>query len=276
MSANNTIYSLTNLTDALQESSTRGVMRLQTNEVICVEAAQWKECFVAINEACSYSWRIINSNKQASDLSPEEAHARGITLAFSQQYCCHSAGSYKSTASQRPYYELVLEKDHANHVPGDVLDDIRTLPLAKQSLHEILQQLKHSSKSPRQIRIDMLKAADSFGHASQRKVNYHDIWNLMNKVDKELYHFHKDHMQNRMKSATSFCLDSTHGISSNIADVLYTSIIRDDTIGRGWPVAYMITNDHSVGPIVEWLQHLRNAQLLVNPKQFTVDCCQTE
>ena len=79
-----------------------------------------------------------------------------------------------------------------------------------------------------------------------------------------------------MRSATSFCLDSTHGISSNIADVLYTLIIRDDTIGRGWPVAYMITNDHSVGPIVEWLQHLRNAQLLINPKQFTVDCCQTE
>ncbi|OBZ85151.1 hypothetical protein A0J61_06789, partial [Choanephora cucurbitarum] len=102
MSANNTVYSLTNITDALQESSIRGVMKLQTNEIIRVEAAQWKECFVAINEACSYSWRIINSNKQAGDLSPEEAHARGITLAFSQQYCCHRAGSYKSTASQRP------------------------------------------------------------------------------------------------------------------------------------------------------------------------------
>ncbi|OBZ87117.1 hypothetical protein A0J61_04833, partial [Choanephora cucurbitarum] len=291
ISANNTVYSLTNITDALQESSIRGVMKLQTNEVIRVEAARWKECFVAINEACSYSWRIINSNKQAGDLSPEEASARGVTLAFSQQYCCHRAGNYKSTTSQRPvqkksknvncacplrigkyyahpeYYELVLEKDHTNHVPGDVLDDIRILPLAKQSLHEILQQLKHSSKSPRQIRIDMLKAAHSFGHAFQRKVNYHDIWNLMNKVDKELYHFHKDHMvsfkiwinekppaegyncfsgslgyiqdesrfafdfcspdqQNRMKSSTSFCLDSTHGISSNIADVLYTLIIR--------------------------------------------------
>ncbi|KAI8331962.1 hypothetical protein BD560DRAFT_441140 [Blakeslea trispora] len=191
MSTNNTVYSLTNITDALQESSIRGVMELQTNEVIRVEATQWKECFVAINEACSYSWRIINSNKQAGDLSPEEARARGITLAFSQQYCCYRAGTYKSTASQRPvqkksmkvncactlrikkyyahpeYYELVLEKDPTYHVPDDVLNDIRTLPLAKQ--------LKHSSKSTRQIRIDMLKAADSFGHASQRKVNYHDI-----------------------------------------------------------------------------------------------------
>ncbi|KAI8364170.1 hypothetical protein BD560DRAFT_333416, partial [Blakeslea trispora] len=102
MSADNTIYSLANIIDILQESSIRGVMKLQTNEVIRVEAAQWKECFVAINEACSYSWRIIISNKQVGDLSPEEARARGITLAFSQQYCCHRAGSYKSTVSQRP------------------------------------------------------------------------------------------------------------------------------------------------------------------------------
>ena len=62
------------------------------------------------------------------------------------------------------------------------MDDIRTLSLPRDRLHEILQQLKHSSKTPRQIRIDMLKAADSYGRKSHRKVNYHDIWNTMNKV----------------------------------------------------------------------------------------------
>lgn len=80
----------------------------------------------------------------------------------------------------------------------------------------------------------------------------------------------------RMKNSSAFCLDATHSISSNMADILYTLIIRDNSIGRGWPVAYMITNDHGTGPIVEWLQHLRDARLLVDPEQFTIDCCQAE
>jgi hypothetical protein len=79
-----------------------------------------------------------------------------------------------------------------------------------------------------------------------------------------------------MKSTKSFCLDGTHGISSSISDILYTLIIRDNNVGRELPVAYMITNDHSTGPIVEWLQHLRDERLLVDPEQFTIDCCQAE
>ncbi|KAG1504538.1 hypothetical protein G6F52_012175 [Rhizopus delemar] len=163
----------------------------------------------------------------------------------------------------------------------------------------------------------MLKAADTFGRKSHRKINYHDIWNIMNKVDKELYHFHKNHMESfniwmdqklpeegfhcftgrlsysqdsslfacgfvspdqqiRMKNSKAFCLDATHSISSNLSAIVYTLIIRDDSIGRGWPVDYMITNDRSTGPIVEWLQHLRNSGLLVDPEQFTIDCCQSE
>lgn len=82
--------------------------------------------------------------------------------------------------------------------------------------------------------------------------------------------------QLKMKSSKTFCLDATHGISNGLSDILYTLIIRENSIGRGWPVAYMITNDHSTGPIVEWLQHLRDSRLLVDPEQFTIDCCQAE
>ncbi|KAG2193594.1 hypothetical protein INT47_007397 [Mucor saturninus] len=142
------------------------------------------------------------------DLPLEEAKARKIPLRFSQQYCCHCPGTYKSIAKDRPvqknrkrsfyaypeFYELIIEKDQTNHVPGDFMGDICTLSLPRDRLHEILQQLKRSSKTPRQIRIDMLKAADSYGRKSHRKVNYHDIWNTMNKVDNDMYHFHKDHM----------------------------------------------------------------------------------
>ncbi|KAG1543115.1 hypothetical protein G6F47_011492 [Rhizopus delemar] len=321
-SNNNIIYTLATIHEALTPSYLDSVMA--TGVIIKVDSAVWKECLAGINEACAYGWRILN-----------------ISLCFSQQYCCYRAGTYKSVAKDRPvqkkpkkvdckctlhvrgcyaypqYYEFGIEKDHTNHVPGGFLDDIRTFRLPRDRLHEILQQLQTSSKTPRQIRIDMLKAADTFGRKSHRKVKYHDIWNIMNKVDKELYHFHKNHMvffkiwmdqklpekgfhcftgrlsysqdsslfacgfvspdqQIRMKNSKAFCLDATHGISSNLSDILYTLIIRDDSIGRGWPVAYMITNDRSTGPIVEWLQHLRNPGLLVDPKQFTIDCCQSE
>ncbi|EIE75544.1 hypothetical protein G6F46_013273 [Rhizopus delemar] len=203
---NNTIYTLATIHEALTPSSLDGVMQLATGVIIKVDSAAWKECLAEINEACAYGWRILNSNKQKRDLTAEEAKARNISLCFSQQYCCHRAGTYKSVAKDRPvqkkskkvdckcslrvrgyyafpqYYEFVIEKDHTNHVPGDFLDDIRTLRLPRDRLHEILQQLQTSSKTPRQIRIDMLKAADTFGRKSHRKLNYHDIWNIMNKI----------------------------------------------------------------------------------------------
>jgi hypothetical protein len=82
--------------------------------------------------------------------------------------------------------------------------------------------------------------------------------------------------QQKMRESSSFCLDATHGISQNIDEILYTLIIRDKHIGRGWPVAYMVTNDKTVGPIVQWLQFLRDQNVMVNPKQFTIDCCAAE
>lgn len=80
------------------------------------------------------------------------------------------------------YNEIVIKKDYINHVPGDIPYDIFTLCLAKDSFYEILQQIKHYSKTPRQVRIDMLRATDSFGLKSHREVNYHDIWNVINKI----------------------------------------------------------------------------------------------
>ncbi|KAG1056753.1 hypothetical protein G6F43_001373 [Rhizopus delemar] len=160
--------------------------------------------------------------------------------------------TYKSAAKDHPVQKSPKRWIASAHfVPyklcsDDFLDDIRTLRLPRDHLHEILQQLQNSSKTPRQIRIDMLKAADTFERKSHRK------------------------------NPKAFCLDATHGISSNLSDILYTLIIRDDSIGRGWPVAYMITNDRSTDPIDEWLQHLRNSSLLVAPEQYTIDCCQSE
>ncbi|KAG1057086.1 hypothetical protein G6F43_001059 [Rhizopus delemar] len=197
---NNTAYTLAIIHEALTPSSLDGVMQLAIGIIIKVDSAAWKECLTEINEACAYGWRIFDSNRQKGDLTAEEAKARNISLCFSQQHCCHRVGIYKIVAKNRPvhkkskkvdckctlhvrgyyaypqYYEFVIEKYHINHVPDDFLDDIL------DCLHEILQQFQNSSKAPRQIRIDMLKAADTFGRKSHRKINYHDIWNIMNKV----------------------------------------------------------------------------------------------
>ncbi|OAD71068.1 hypothetical protein PHYBLDRAFT_72501 [Phycomyces blakesleeanus NRRL 1555(-)] len=90
------------------------------------------------------------------------------------------------------------------------------------------------------------------------------------------YGFMSPVQQEKIKTATSFCLDATHAISSNVNEILYTLLVRDKDIGRGWPVAFMVTNDRGVSPIVQWLQFLKRSFLLFDPKQFTIDCCAAE
>ncbi|OAD67261.1 hypothetical protein PHYBLDRAFT_151513 [Phycomyces blakesleeanus NRRL 1555(-)] len=261
-------------------------------------------CPKKIGEACAVKWVIRNTNKQPTNITAEEAKATGIKLCFSQEYSCHRWGTNESKAALRvvqkrtkknkcsallcvkgffktpKFYEFVVTKDHAEHTPGDMRSDICTLPLAKKYLHELAQQLEQLSKSASQIRIDMLRAVDRYGRKSKRKGNYYDIWNLMNKINKKLYHFDKDQMtsfliwmnnklpalnfnifkantlyspdpsafaygfmspvqQEKIKTATSFCLDGTHAISSNVNEILYTLLVQDEDIGRGWPVAFM-------------------------------------
>ncbi|OAD81090.1 hypothetical protein PHYBLDRAFT_62147 [Phycomyces blakesleeanus NRRL 1555(-)] len=83
------------------------------------------------------------------------------------------------------------------------------------------------------------------------------------------YGFMSPVQQEKMKTATSFRLDATHAISSNVNEILYTLLVRDEDIGRGWPVAFMVTNDRG-------LQFLKRSSLLVDPKQFIIDCCAAE
>lgn len=77
--------------------------------------------------------------------------------------------------------------------------------------------------------------------------------------------------QPRIKMSSTFCLDATYSITQRSDEILYTIVIRDGATDRGVPCGYMITNDHSLGPIVQWLQHLKDNNLIVDPKQFTID-----
>ncbi|OAD74578.1 hypothetical protein PHYBLDRAFT_67505 [Phycomyces blakesleeanus NRRL 1555(-)] len=302
---NENIYTLATISEAMECISVPGVMTLRLDITIKVRTSKWRDCLLEIGKSCAVKWIICNSNKQSTDITAEEAKDSGIKMCFSQEYLCHRAGTYESKAAMRvvqkrtkknkcsallrvrglfktpEWYEITLTKDHTEHTPGDVHEDIHTLPLAKKYLHELSQQLEQSSKSASQIRIDMLRAIDRYGRNSECKVNYYNIWNLMNKANTSYSPslnvfacgFMSPIQQNKMKNAASFCLDATHGISEKIDEILYTLLIHDEEIGRGWPVAYMITNDRGVSPIVQWLQFLKSSLFLVNPKQITIDCC---
>ncbi|OAD81091.1 hypothetical protein PHYBLDRAFT_62146 [Phycomyces blakesleeanus NRRL 1555(-)] len=191
--SNKTIYTLATISQALECSSVPEVMTLRLENII------------RIGEACAVKWVICNTNKQPTNITAEEAKATGIKLCFSQEYSCHHWGTYESKATLRvvqkqtkknkcsallhvkeffktpEFYEFVVTKDYAEHTPGDMRSSICTLPFAKKYLHELAQQLEQSSKSASQIRIDMLRAVDRYGRKSERKVNYYDIWNLINK-----------------------------------------------------------------------------------------------
>lgn len=58
-------------------------------------------------------------------------------------------------------------------------------------------------------------------------------------------------------------------------EVLYTLLTRHPLTGTGYPVAFMVTNDQTVGPINQWLVHLRDACNL-SATFITIDCCIAE
>ena len=56
---------------------------------------------------------------------------------------------------------------------------------------------------------------------------------------------------------------------------MYTIVTKDSYTGTGYPNAYMFTNNHSAGPIKEWLSFLCDQYgLLV--EHITIDCCIAE
>ncbi|OAD75676.1 hypothetical protein PHYBLDRAFT_143924 [Phycomyces blakesleeanus NRRL 1555(-)] len=258
--SNETIYTLATISQVLECSSVPEVMTLRLENIIRVKTSEWKECLTEIGKACAVKWVICNTNKQPTNITAEEAKAT----------------------------------DYAEHTPGDMRSDICTLPLAKKYLHELAQQLKQSSKSASQIRIDMLRAINKkLYHFDKDQMTSFLIWmnnklsalnfnifkaNTSYSLDPSAfaYGFMSPIQQEKMKTATSFCLDVTHAISSNVNEILYTLLMRDEDIGRVWPVAFIVTNDRGVSPIVQCLQFLKRSSLLVDPKQFTIDCCAAE
>ncbi|KAI7846536.1 hypothetical protein BDC45DRAFT_542800, partial [Circinella umbellata] len=73
------------------------------------------------------------------------------------------------------------------------------------------------------------------------------------------------------QQARSVCMDATYNITTNVNDIMYTIVTRDPSTGTGYPNAYMFMNNHSAGPLKEWLAFLRD-QCGLMIEQMTIDC----
>ncbi|SAL96839.1 hypothetical protein, partial, partial [Absidia glauca] len=75
----------------------------------------------------------------------------------------------------------------------------------------------------------------------------------------------------QMQTAVAFSLDATHGLVKDKSVIMYTLVVAHSNTGQGFPVGYMITNDHTVGPLAQWLRFLK-ANGGMTPIQITIDC----
>ncbi len=194
---------------------------------------------------------------------------------------------------------------HQNHEPGNFLD-LQYLPLSNDLLNKIKTELDRGIDH-RTIRRFLQKESDGdFLNSRDFHIHFMDIYNIYKKSIYNTFKFddneiesaklwleklenknyfiqHMEFFENQfsfsmaapwqidlIRSSDYFCMDATHSITTDKRTILYTLLIRHQISGKGVPVSYMITNDHSRLPISRWLCGLKN--LGMSPMRITIDC----
>ncbi|OAD72396.1 hypothetical protein PHYBLDRAFT_169527 [Phycomyces blakesleeanus NRRL 1555(-)] len=280
------VRTLRDIGSALEPLTIPNVMKLKSN-IVRVFASEWELCKQEIEEQYCVKWIISRPNRHSSTVDITKKKR----VLFSQVYSCHRGGSYESESREKHPIQ------HKSKKVGCCVDDI------------VAHLTASPDSSARKIRLEILCDIDQQEYSlNVHKINYFDIYNKIladdfksmkmwftKKLspkgfiifegnlqtylnDKSLYAcgFTSPFQQSKIKAAATFCMDATYSITQRLDDILYTIVIRDQELDRGFPCAYMLTNDHSLGPIVQWLKHLKDNQLVVNPRQFTINCSDTE
>jgi hypothetical protein len=60
-----------------------------------------------------------------------------------------------------------------------------------------------------------------------------------------------------LRNADFFFLGSTFGISSEANVILYSLVVRHPVSHKEVPVAYLLTNDHYLTPVLIWHKFLK-------------------
>ncbi|SAL97139.1 hypothetical protein, partial, partial [Absidia glauca] len=177
---------------------------------------------------------------------------------------------------------------HEYHVPDDN-EDRRTLPMAAAHIARIKEQLRYT-RDCRSIGLSIIYQLETLT-SSYRAPTYEDIYNQLLVVrvpgndrlrnlrrsnpDFFAKGFQSPNQLQVMGRAESFSLDATHNVEHHIRTILYSWVVKHPITGRGYPVAYMITNSRGIGPLVQWLSFLRDNSGMA-PRLMSVDCDDAE
>ncbi len=194
---------------------------------------------------------------------------------------------------------------HENHEPGSLMD-LQYLPISNNLMTKIKTELDRGIDH-RTIRKFLQKEYDGqFMKSRDFYVHSMDIYNIYKKSIYNTFKYHEDEFESvklwleklrsnnyfiqnieflenefslsfaspwqldLLRNSQFFCMDATHSITMDKKTVLYTLVIRHNISGKGVPVGYMLTNDHSRTPITRWLNGLKNVGML--PLRITIDC----
>ncbi|OAD66190.1 hypothetical protein PHYBLDRAFT_70975 [Phycomyces blakesleeanus NRRL 1555(-)] len=195
-----------------------------------------------------------------------------------------------------------MTKEHKNHVP-DHKSEIRTIPLPAEAIKIIEQQLR-SGSSCRNTRISTLHQIESWVWALESQIMKRGtLCSIYEKIQMKalLYIFvsnKKDSLAvwiNVKLSVNNYCIftatlsplnDNKDLFAFGFQSPLQVGIMRnlckkflDHVLScnsplcnqKGFPVAYMITNDKSAVPIIQWLSHLLHNSRF-RPLHITINC----
>ncbi|OAD76005.1 hypothetical protein PHYBLDRAFT_165979 [Phycomyces blakesleeanus NRRL 1555(-)] len=239
---NNTIYDISTIQQVLINLSLEEIKMLPLNSTILVKAifGETKKCHRANQYITNCQLRLAQKDTKACS--------------------CTAALKIIQHLDNPNVVTFCQTKAHVNHVPGD-WDEVRTLSLPSEAIKIIEDQLK-SGSSCRSTRISVLKQIDSWG-VGVRKPNYEEIYNRMRKMTTLLYMFASGE-----NASISIWLNVKLAEQNYCIFEINLSVYND---GKGFPVAYMVTNDQTAIPIKLWLDHLRIKSSFI-PMNITIDC----
>ncbi|KAG1573839.1 hypothetical protein G6F50_002496 [Rhizopus delemar] len=199
--------------------------------------------------------------------------------------------------------EFARKNDH-NHAPGSY-SDLQHMSIS-DTLRDKIKNFLCKGFSRREVRSCLLQEMEGDEQQRDKMFHYDDVYNVWLTVAKDMFQFGNNEFESFqlwkrklincgykvidhslddvffygfisswqmdiMKVSKCFSLDSTFGISSRSNEVLYSLVVRHSDTGKGVPVGYLLTNDQSVTPVLEWLKFFRD-HCSMQPEQITVDC----
>ncbi|KAG1147576.1 hypothetical protein G6F37_001447 [Rhizopus arrhizus] len=180
--------------------------------------------------------------------------------------------------------EFTRKNDH-NHIL-EFYSDLQPMSIS-DTLRDKIKNFVCKGFSRREVRSCLLQEMEEDEQQRGKVFHYDDIYNVWLMVAKDMFQFNNNEfvsLQSWKRKPIDcgykvidhsldnyFSLDSAFGASSRSNEVLYSLVVRHSDTEKGVPVDYLLINDQSVAPVLEWLKLFRD-NCSMQPEQITVDC----